>query len=85
MNKGKTRPYIIKFLLSFLPTILSIITISSMVYIDMSFRYETLTGISVINKYLLSIGLCVFNYGILPYIIFKIVQIERNELKSVKE
>lgn len=73
MNKGKTRPYLVRFLLSFLPTILSIITITSLVYIDQSFRYETLTALSVFNKYLISIGLCVFNYYMLPYIIFKIV------------
>lgn len=85
MNKGRTRPYLIRFLLSFLPTILSAITIASLVYIDYSFKYESLTGISVLNKYLISVGLCAFNYYFLPYIIFKIVQIERNELKSAKE
>eukprot|EP00347_Sterkiella_histriomuscorum_P016017 403354814 len=85
MNKGKTRPYVIRFLLSFLPTILSVLTIGCLVYIDNSFRYETLTALSVFNKYLISMVICIFNYYLLPYIIFKIVQIERNELKSAKE
>lgn len=85
MNKGKTRPFLVRFILSFLPAILSVLTLSFAIYIDQSFKQQNFEALSVFNKYLLSFGLCLFYFALLPFIIFKVVQIERNELKSSKE
>lgn len=86
MNKGKTRSFPVRFLLFFLPAILSVLSMTIAIRVDQSFKQQqNFEALSVFNKYLISFGLCLFNFALLPYIIFKVVQIERNELKSTKE
>lgn len=73
-------------LLSLLPTILSALTIGVLIYIDHTVSNDkTMYSLSIFIKYITSFFLCIFNYYLLPYLIFKIVKIERNELKSAKE
>jgi len=74
INKGKTRSWIVKLLLSLLPTILSAAVVGGVVYVDQTIKYEqNLSSLTIFTKYLLSLLLCLFNYYFLPHIIFKIV------------
>jgi uncharacterized membrane protein len=74
-----------RVLLGFLPFLLSIVAISGLVYADrVVTNYINVAG-AIFIKYLISFILCLFNFYCLPWVIFKMVGYERNELKSQKE
>jgi hypothetical protein len=85
MNKGKARSLPVRLLLSLLPLILSAIVVFFLVVLDQQLNDKVPSYFLVFMKYLISLGLCLFNFYFLPAFIFKIVQVERYERISTKE
>lgn len=85
INKGKSRSWFVRFLLGLLPLICSILFIGALTYAEHELKTQLPDYIIVLVKYTSPLLLIYFAFYALPFLIYKIVQLERHDKKSEKE
>jgi hypothetical protein len=87
INEGRQTNVIIKWLLTLIPIVSSIVIVIGLVYVDSLTTTTNLIPIqaSIALKYVSPMLLCVFTYYLIPKLIFFVMKLERFECKSQKE
>ena len=86
LGRGKSRNGLVKWVLAGVPVAIGMGVVFGMVYVDYWLRNGTNHAYLVIlYRYCCPLLLVYFTYYLLPYLVFKVVQWERNERKSEKE
>ena len=83
INRGKSRPFVVKLILALIPFAVSGAFVAAVMYVDRQLGIPEY--FVIFCKYCSPMCLLLFAFYALPYIIYKIVQQERHERKSEKE